>query len=154
MYSFQSPFGMIDYDWHQGQCHAVSLQQQASTHPQHQDPVSAWFLAYFSGTVLPLPPLCPARTTFQASMRIGLCAIPLGEVKTYGELATILNTAPRALGQALGANPLPILIPCHRIVSANGLGGFHYGQSWKKTCLHLKEAKQSTAIQSNNSAQL
>ncbi len=138
MYSFQSPFGVIDYDWHEGLCHTVILQQSDMAHVQHDDPVSVWLSAYFSGKMLPLPNLVPAKTNFQAKLRHGLCAIPYGEVKTYGELAKLLNTAPRALGQALGANPLPILIPCHRIVAANNLGGFHYGEYWKKALLNFE----------------
>ncbi|MDQ6955371.1 MAG: methylated-DNA--[protein]-cysteine S-methyltransferase [Mariprofundaceae bacterium] len=131
---------MIDYDWGEDCCHAVVLQQQKSLHPQHEDPVSLWLSAYFCGKVLPLPPLCAATTPFQAKMRVGLCAIPHGEVRTYGELAKILNTAPRALGRALGVNPLPLLIPCHRIVKANALGGFHAGKVWKQRLIDGEKA--------------
>jgi methylated-DNA-[protein]-cysteine S-methyltransferase len=51
-------------------------------------------------------------------------AIPAGQSATYGARAKRLGTAARAVGQACGANPLPILIPCHRVVAAHGLGGF------------------------------
>ena len=50
--------------------------------------------------------------------------IPRGETRTYGELARAIKSAPRAVGQACGKNPVPIIIPCHRIVSSTGLGGF------------------------------
>ena len=50
--------------------------------------------------------------------------IPRGETRTYGELARAIKSAPRAVGQACGKNPVPIVIPCHRIVSSTGLGGF------------------------------
>jgi len=138
MYSFSSPFGVIDYDWHESLCHRLILQEPARIHAQHDDPVSAWLSAYFSGKTLPLPTLAPAKTDFQAKLRHGLCAIPYGEVRTYGELAKALNTAPRALGQALGANPFPIIIPCHRVIAANDLGGFHYGADWKKALLNFE----------------
>jgi len=140
MYSFQSPFGVIDYDWHEGLCHRIILQQSELLHAEHKDPFSAWLSAYFAGKTLPLPALAPAKTDFQARLRDGLSAIPYGEVKTYGELAKILNTAPRALGQALGANPLPIIIPCHRVIAANHLGGFHYGSGWKKALLDFEHS--------------
>jgi methylated-DNA-[protein]-cysteine S-methyltransferase len=140
MYSFQSPFGVIQYDWHEGLCHALTLQQLDINAAQHDDPISAWLFAYFSGETLPLPTLAPAKTDFQAKLRHGLCAIPYGEVKTYGELAKTLNTAPRALGQALGANRFPIIIPCHRVIAADGLGGFHYGPGWKKSLLNFEHS--------------
>ena len=54
--------------------------------------------------------------------------IPRGKIITYGEAARVIKSAPRAVGQACGANPLPIIIPCHRIVAKNGLGGFKGGR--------------------------
>ena len=66
----------------------------------------------------------PAGTPFQLHVWRALLAIPAGQPTTYGTLAKKLGTAPRAVGQACGANPLPILIPCHRVLAANGLGGF------------------------------
>jgi methylated-DNA-[protein]-cysteine S-methyltransferase len=50
--------------------------------------------------------------------------IPGGSTQSYGELARQLHTAPRAVGQACGANPIPVIIPCHRVLARNGLGGF------------------------------
>ncbi|HJP20254.1 MAG: methylated-DNA--[protein]-cysteine S-methyltransferase [Alphaproteobacteria bacterium] len=66
----------------------------------------------------------PHGTTFQQRVWRALQAIPYGSVRTYGELALELGSAPRALGGACGANPIAILIPCHRVVSSQGLGGF------------------------------
>lgn len=66
----------------------------------------------------------PHGTPFQLRVWHALMAIPAGHPTTYGALAQQLGTAARAVGQACGANPLPILIPCHRVVAANGLGGF------------------------------
>ena len=71
----------------------------------------------------------PSGTPFQLRVWRALLAIPVGQSVTYGALATHLNTAPRAIGQACGSNPLPLLIPCHRVVSANGLGGFMHAAS-------------------------
>jgi methylated-DNA-[protein]-cysteine S-methyltransferase len=50
--------------------------------------------------------------------------IPFGKVKTYGELAKILNTSARAVGNACRRNPVPLIVPCHRIVAATGIGGY------------------------------
>jgi methylated-DNA-[protein]-cysteine S-methyltransferase len=66
----------------------------------------------------------PAGTPFQLRVWHALMAIPAGQPATYGALAKRLGTGARAVGQACGANPLPILIPCHRVVAASGLGGF------------------------------
>ncbi|MDY0012981.1 MAG: methylated-DNA--[protein]-cysteine S-methyltransferase [Rhodocyclaceae bacterium] len=69
-----------------------------------------------------LPP--PTGTPFQRRVWQAIAAIPRGEVRSYGALARTLGSAPRAVGQACGANPYPLAIPCHRVVSATGLGGF------------------------------
>lgn len=61
---------------------------------------------------------------FQAQVRHAMAAIPHGETRRYGDLAREIGAPAQAIGQACGANPLPILIPCHRILAANGLGGF------------------------------
>lgn len=53
-----------------------------------------------------------------------LCAIPMGETRTYGDLAKELNRPAQAIGQACGQNPIPLIIPCHRVLAANSLGGF------------------------------
>ena len=50
--------------------------------------------------------------------------IPSGQTRTYGEVAQSIKSAPRAIGGACGANPVPIIIPCHRVVSKTGMGGF------------------------------
>ena len=66
----------------------------------------------------------PQGTPFQLRVWHALMGIPSGQPTTYGGLAKQLGTAARAVGQACGSNPLPILIPCHRVVAAHGLGGF------------------------------
>lgn len=71
----------------------------------------------------------PSGTPFQLRVGRALLAIPAGQSLTYGALAARLNTAPRAVGQACAANPLPLIIPCHRVVSAHGLGGFMHAAS-------------------------
>ena len=63
-------------------------------------------------------------TAFRRRVGDVLSRIPRGTPTTYGQLAAALGSAPRAVGQACGANPLPILIPCHRVLGAKGLGGF------------------------------
>ena len=69
-------------------------------------------------------PLAPAGTPFQQRVWRALLRIPPGQVKSYGELARRLGTSARAVGGACRANPIPVLIPCHRVVSTGGEGGF------------------------------
>ncbi len=70
-------------------------------------------------------PLAPAGTPFQRRVWRAIAAIPRGQTLTYGEIARRLKSAPRAVGQACGRNPYPVVVPCHRVVGANGgLGGF------------------------------
>ena len=63
-------------------------------------------------------------TPFQQKVLKQLALIPYGKTKTYGEIAKKLKTSPRAVGNACRNNPVPIIIPCHRVLSANGMGGY------------------------------
>lgn len=63
-------------------------------------------------------------TAFQQAVWKALQRIPVGETRTYGEIAKALKTGPRAVGQACRTNPIFILVPCHRVVAAQGLGGY------------------------------
>ncbi|MES2832631.1 MAG: methylated-DNA--[protein]-cysteine S-methyltransferase [Pseudomonadota bacterium] len=69
-------------------------------------------------------PLMHAGTIFQQKVWQAIAAIPRGAVQTYGEIARRIGSAPRAVGQACGANWFPLVIPCHRVTAATGLGGF------------------------------
>ncbi len=69
-------------------------------------------------------PLAPAGTAFQRAVWQQMQAIPYGQTRTYGEIARWLRSAPRAVGRACGRNPIPIVIPCHRVVASGGLGGY------------------------------
>ncbi|KAF3997670.1 methylated-DNA--[protein]-cysteine S-methyltransferase [Glaciimonas immobilis] len=69
-------------------------------------------------------PLFRAGTVFQRKVWSQIAEIPRGDVLTYGEVARLVQSAPRAVGQACGANLFPLVIPCHRVTAAGGLGGF------------------------------
>jgi len=69
-------------------------------------------------------PLLIEGSPLQRSVWDAMCAIPRGRTRTYGELAAELGADARAIGQACGDNRLPIVIPCHRVVAADGIGGF------------------------------
>ncbi len=86
---------------------------------------TAELTAYFAGDLQDFTlPLAPRGSDFQQRFYAALCAIPFGETRTYGDLAKELNVSAQAIGQACGANPIAILIPCHRVLAADGLGGF------------------------------
>jgi methylated-DNA-[protein]-cysteine S-methyltransferase len=82
-------------------------------------------------------PLAVEGTPFQRAVWDAMCAIPRGSTRTYGELARELGGEARAVGQACGDNRLPIVIPCHRVVAADGIGGFAHA-----TDGYLIEAKR------------
>lgn len=69
-------------------------------------------------------PLAPAGTAFQKKVWDTISSIPRGQVLTYGQVARHIGSAPRAVGQACGANWYPLIIPCHRVTATGGLGGF------------------------------
>ena len=99
--------------------------------PRRQDDTAilragiSWLVAYFSASPLPaLPIVVPEGELLQQAVWRIMLEIPAGETLSYGTVAKRLGADPRAVGQACGANPLPILIPCHRIVGVDGLGGY------------------------------
>ena len=84
------------------------------------------------------PPLSPSGTDFQKSVWAAMSKISLGKTKSYGEIAAAIGRpkAVRAVGGACGANPLPVLVPCHRVLAANKkIGGFSGGVEWKRRLL-------------------
>ena len=84
-----------------------------------------WLDAYFSGEPLEhIPSLHILGTEFQKKVWQVMLDIPYGETLSYGEVSEILSSAPRAVGQACKRNPIPVLIPCHRIVAKHSIGGY------------------------------
>lgn len=81
--------------------------------------------AYFDGTLERFDlPLAPMSTPFRQDFTDALCDIPKGQTRTYGDLARALGVSAQAIGQACGANPIPVIVPCHRVLGHSGLGGF------------------------------
>ncbi len=123
----------VDWGWGRDQTHTALL-----------DEAKAQLEAYFDGTLKKFDlPLDPHGTDFQKSVWRLMVRIPYGKTRTYGDLATKLGASARAVGTACGRNPLPILIPCHRILAANGgLGGYsgEGGLDTKTALLQLEGA--------------
>ena len=82
-------------------------------------------------------PVVIEGTKLQKAVWEAMCAIPRGKTRTYGDLARELGADPRDIGQCCGDNRLPLVIPCHRIVAADGIGGFGHATSG-----YLLEAKR------------
>ena len=80
-------------------------------------------------------PLKKVGTEFQHRVWNAISSIPRGQVKTYGHIAKLISSAPRAVGQACGANWFPLVIPCHRVTASGGLGGFAHHDD--ETGFHL-----------------
>jgi methylated-DNA-[protein]-cysteine S-methyltransferase len=102
-------------------------------------PVAAQLADYFAGRRLAFDlPLAPVGTAFQQKVWLALREIPYGRTTTYGEIATGLGqpTASRAVGLANGRNPIAVIVPCHRVIGANGtLTGFGGGLPRKRWLL-------------------
>ena len=99
---------------------------------------------YFDGKRLTFElPLGPHGSAFQKRVWAALCTIPPGETRSYADIARAIGSAPRAVGGANGANPIPIIIPCHRVIAADGsLGGYSGGDgpATKRYLLNLESS--------------
>ena len=112
--------------WHRYTAQAVEAMLQGGTPPE-------------------LPPLdWEGHPGFHQRVWRALMAIPAGQVRTYAQVARIVGSAKsaRAVGQACAHNPIPLLVPCHRVVRSDGqLGGFSAGSAWKELLLRLEGSR-------------
>lgn len=122
-------------------CPETPNPRPGSTHPLLQEAI-VQLEAYFAGNLRHFDlPLAPAGTPFQQTVWHELQCIPYGHTITYAELARRIGrpTASRAVGAANGRNPIPILIPCHRVIGSNGhLTGYAGGLPIKTHLLALE----------------
>ena len=109
----------VDWGWGRDALAETPLLQRARAQLQ----------AYFDGglTYFDLP-LAPAGTAYQRRVWQALCAIPYGETRSYAAVAAAAGGSARSVGQANGCNPIPIIIPCHRVVAAHDIGGYSGGE--------------------------
>ena len=113
-----------------GAPHRLAKTAPGSAAARHLEACATWLDGYFSGRPPgALPPLDWHGTAFQLRAWQELAKLPFGALTHYGELAATLGCrGPRAIGQAMGRNPWPILVPCHRVLAKNlGLGGYSGG---------------------------
>lgn len=142
--------GLAEIDWPNGRAELPLGQAAQQRRPTKQNVVPAKIKSWHRATEAALknvlagrepktfPPLDLAGTAFQKSVWNALRKIPSGKTKSYGEIAQAIGRpkAVRAVGGACGANPVPVLVPCHRVLAANKkLGGFSGGLDWKRSLL-------------------
>ncbi|MBV9965773.1 MAG: methylated-DNA--[protein]-cysteine S-methyltransferase [Alphaproteobacteria bacterium] len=99
--------------------------------------------AYFDGKLSDFDlPVAPAGSSFEKRVWAAMQQIPYGETRCYGDLAEAIHSAPRAVGGACGKNPIPIVIPCHRVLAKSGMGGYsgRGGLKTKQALLRLEGA--------------
>ncbi len=111
--------------------------------PHLEKQIDRFLSAYLEKKEAPLPPYSIEQASpFLKKVLLNLAEIPFGHSLTYKELADTLSTAPRAVGGALGRNPIPFFLPCHRVVAKEGLGGFSCGLDLKKELLKFEIKNQ------------
>ena len=140
----ETPLGRVSVEHAEGMVQEIHLGvRRPPTAPQ--SPIARDLERYFAGKPVDL-----GRdrvnlfgfTEFERKVYEAARKIPPGEVRTYGEIAAAIGNAgaSRAVGNALAKNPACIVIPCHRVVATNGLGGFTGGLAWKRRLLRLEGA--------------
>ena len=152
IYPYDSPLGSMTMAsdgealtglWFDDQEHFASV--LSPQHEQRQLPVfkktAAWLDAYFrGGSPREMPPYRLRGTAFRLAVWKQLLSIPYGKTATYGDIACILGSSARAVGNAVGHNPISILIPCHRVIGAGGKLTGYAGGLDRKTALLCLEA--------------
>lgn len=124
-----SPVGPLGVSTSYGHVHGVEFLDRRSKPFDSEDPLDIeakrQLQSYFQdGSDDFELPLDLTGTDFQKRVWRALARIKKGSVRTYGDIASELKTSPRAVGNACRSNPVPVIIPCHRVVSAKGIGGF------------------------------
>lgn len=159
-FKYHSPLGVLTIAsdgthitglWMEDQKYFGSTMEPASTEDGDLPVIRStiqWLDRYFNGFSDPLDhiPLRPVGTAFQQQVWKVLCQIPYGKTMTYGQVAALLGKtrmSAQAVGNAIGRNPISILIPCHRVVGVNGtLTGYAGGLKRKAILLDLEQRKR------------
>ena len=122
---------------------------EAATAPPIIAETIQWLDDYFAGKrPCNVPRIDPQGTAFQKRVWQALLTIPYAQTKTYGEIAQMVDCrSAQAVGQAIGRNPIALIIPCHRVIAAHGqLGGYEYGTEIKKKLLELEGNPTKTSV--------
>lgn len=144
-YILNTPFGGVEVQTEGGRLTELNLTDARGTRTPRKDRVAAALARYFRGERVTFEDLevdLGGATPFQQRVYEATRAIPYGKVATYGQIAKAIGkpNAQRAVGQALNRNPVAIVIPCHRVVASDGIGGFGSPSHWKRDLLRLEGA--------------
>ncbi|WP_411351320.1 methylated-DNA--[protein]-cysteine S-methyltransferase [Leisingera aquaemixtae] len=135
--SLETPVGALSVTERDGALVRLDWSAAATGRSALLDRAVAQLRAYFAGELTEFDlPLHVEGSDFQKAVCEAMLAIPFGETRTYGEIAKDLGAPPQPVGNACGGNPIPVIIPCHRVLSATGLGGFS-GQGGVETKVAL-----------------
>lgn len=140
----ETPIGGVEVVTHEGRLQTLHLTNARPT-PRTGDAIVSEIRAFFRRErtdLRDIPVDLSGATDFERRVYAATRRIPFGKVATYGQVARAIGqpNAQRAVGQALGKNPIAVVIPCHRVVATNGLGGFTGGLHWKKKLLRFEGA--------------
>ena len=127
----------VHVDWSENYVHRVSFSKTGE-----EGAVPPAIRAYCAGILRDTPPLKSVATEDNApyaAVYRAVCRIPYGKTATYGEIGRECGTSPRVVGMAMRRNPTPLVIPCHRIVAKDGLGGFTPDISIKYALLAMEQ---------------
>jgi methylated-DNA-[protein]-cysteine S-methyltransferase len=119
-----TPFGPVTLVEREGRLVRLDWREEPGEGSALLDEASAQLRAYFDRRLIRFDLPLDWGDGLNAAVRRAMAAIPYGETRTYGQIAKAVGAAPQAVGQACGANPLPILIPCHRVTGTDWFGGF------------------------------
>ena len=147
--TFRSPLGPITLEEHDGRIKRLIFGEsgQSETSPLLME-AERQIMEYLGGKRRGFEvPLSPEGTAYQKKVWNIAMEIPYGEVRTYSWVAKKAGGSPRSAGNALGANPIPVLIPCHRVVRSDGsLGGYSSGEHIKERLLRLERLHMDESV--------
>ena len=131
--AFTTPIGRVEITGDETRLHAIRIgagngvmsDGVASVVRFAREQIEQWLAG--ERTTFNLP-LAPAATPRGAALREGIVAVGYGETASYGALARLLASSPRAVGQACARNPFPLVVPCHRVLAAGRLGAYSAGE--------------------------
>lgn len=136
--SFETPLGIMTAAEQNGFITSLAFGGSGTDKTEALTYTEKWLHEYFKGNILPPPKVNPQGTEYQKRVWAVLLKVPYGKTVTYGGLSEMyrqeygVKTSPRAIGNALHKNPIPIIIPCHRVIAAgNKIGGYAFGEQMK-----------------------
>lgn len=144
--SLDTPVGVLSVSERDGAVVRLAWSAEATGQSALLDRALDQLRAYFAGELTEFDlPLQVEGSEFQKAVCAAMLAIPFGETRTYGDIARDLGAPPQPVGNACGGNPIPVIIPCHRVLSASGLGGFS-GQGGVETKVALLKHEGAASL--------